>query len=144
MKFKYIYMACYSAICTSFVMKLVNKFKMSFGNQRPSFENCPPPYMVVQFIKHWTDGNKVNCKAVPLILGPALKTENAQYELDRYCVNIPTAHGYRFNYISIISGELPDGYEVGNTQMLEGIVSPNDIYHIVGKYYELLAKESKG
>lgn len=137
-------MACYSAICTSFVMKLVNKFKMSFGNQRPLFENCPPPYTAVHFMKHWNQGNKVGCKAASLILGPELKTEDAKEELFKYCRNIPAAKGYYFNHVSTVSSELPDGYEVGNPNWLEGILSQNDIYHIIGKYYELLAKESKG
>lgn len=138
---KYISLSCY---CTSFVMKLVNKFKMSFGNQRPSFENCPPPYTAIHFIKSWVQDTKAKCKSASFILGPALKTDDAKDELFRYCRDIPTGNGYHFNHVSIISGELPAGYEVGDTKWIEGIITPTDIHHIVGKYYELLAKESKG
>jgi len=141
MKSKYLYMACYSAICTSFLMKLVNKFRMSFRSSTKSFEGCPPPYTAVHFLKEWSANGKAYCRAKSLILGPELKTPEARQELYRYCSTIEAKDGYAFNHASTISTELPDGFRVGDTSALQGIVSQSDIYHIVGKYYELMAKE---
>lgn len=141
---RYISLACYSAIVTSFIMKLMNKFKMSFKGTRETFADCPPPYIAAHFAKNWQSTDGKACFSVrSLIFGPDFKKPESRRELFEFCSTFLCTDGFSFNHISTISNDLPEGFAVGDTSNIAGILSETDIYNIIGKYYELLAKENR-
>lgn len=146
MTVKNLSLAFYSAIFTAFVMKLAEKFKMSFRGAEPTFHNCQPPYTAVHFTTTWnmSDG-RIRCDAKSVVLGPELKTFEHRQKLYEFCQTINCTDGYGFSHISTISWErkLPDGIYVGDVSKLEDIMTRTDIMHIVGRYYELLAQENE-
>lgn len=144
MSIKNLSLAFYSAIFTAFVMKLADKFKMSFRGAGPVCCDCKPPYTAVHFTKTWkaSDG-RIRCDAKSIVLGPELKTCEHRQKLYEFCRTISCTGGYGFSHASIISWELPDGIHVGDVSKVEDIITRTDILHIVGLYYELLAQEKE-
>lgn len=143
MSIKNLSLAFYSAIFTAFVMKLADKFKMSFRSAEPVFHNCQPPYTEVHFTKIWhTSDGRIRCDAKSVVLGPNLKTCEARCKLANICLEINCTGGYSFDRISS-PGNLPPGVRVGDNSQLKDIMTCNDIFHIVGHYYELLAAEAE-
>lgn len=136
-------LAFYSAIFTAFVMKLADKFKMSFRGAEPVSGNCRPPYTAVHYTTTWnTSDGRIRCDVKTAVLGPELKTREHWQKLDEFCKTINCTDGYGFINISVISRELPPGVRVGDVSELEDIMTRTDILHIVSRYYELLAQEN--
>lgn len=143
MSIKNLSLAFYSAIFTAFVMKLADKFKMSFRSAEPVFHNCQPPYTEVRFIKSCnTSDGRIRCDVKSVVLGPKLNTREATRKLANVCLMINCAGGYSFDRISSPEN-LPPGVRVGDNSQLNDIMTCNDILHIVGLYYELLATEAE-
>jgi len=144
MKIRDLSLAFYSAIFTAFIIKLADKFKMSFRSAEPVFRNCQPPYTAVHFTKTWkTSDGRVRCDAKSAVLGPELKTCEHRQKLYEFCRTINCTGGYGFSHTSSISWDLPDGVYAGDVSKLEDIMTRTDILHIVGRYYELLGQEDK-
>lgn len=143
MNIKNISLAFYSAVFTAFAIKLVNKFKMSFRGAESGFHNCQPPYTEVRFAKICnTNDGRIRCDAKSAVLGPKLKTCEATRKLANICLLINCTGGYYFDGIST-PDNLPPDVRVGDNSQLKDIMTCNDIFHIVGHYYELLSKEAK-
>lgn len=144
MTIKNLSLAFYSAIFAAFVMKLADKFKMSFRSAEPVFRNCQPPYTAVHFTRTWkTSDGRIRCDAKSVVLGPELNTCEHRQKLYEFCRTVNCTGGYGFSHISTISWELPDGTYAGDVSKLEDIMTRTDILHIVGRYYELLAQENE-
>ncbi len=142
MTIKNLSLGFYSAIFTAFVMKLTEKFRMSFRHAEPVFRDCRPPYTAVHFTKTWkTSDGRIRCDAKSAVLGPELKTCETRRKLYECCQKINCTGGYGFSHTSSISWELPPDVRAGDVSMLEDIMTRTDILHIVGRYYELLGME---
>lgn len=143
MTIKNLSLAFYSAIFTAFAIKLVNKFKMSFRGAESGFHDCQPPYTEVSFEKFWhTSNGRIQRDAKSVVLGPKLKTRDARRKLANICLEINCTDGFSFERISSPEN-LPPGVRVGDNSQLKDIMTCNDIFHIVGHYYELLSEEAK-
>lgn len=143
MQMKNLSLAFYSAIFTAFVMKLADKFKMSFRGAEPAFHDCQPPCTAVQFMKTWKTGDgRIRHEEKSAVLGPELKTRETRRKLYEFCQKINCTGGYEFGHISIV-WELPPDVRVGDVSALEDIMSRTDILHMVGRYYELLGQEDE-
>jgi hypothetical protein len=135
----------YTVICTSFLLRLFAKFRISFRDTRRPFDRCPPPYAAVHFTKAWSslDG-KVSVDTKSIVLGPDFRSCEARQEMYIYCQTmIRCAGGYSLSHMSTITCELPHGYQVGDTSHVDDIMSFSDRMHIVGKYHELMARDSR-
>lgn len=144
MQIKNLSLAFYSAIFAAFVMKLVDKFKMTFRGAEPVFHDCHPPYTAVHFTVTWnmSDG-RIRCEEKSAVLGPELKTREHWQKLYEFCRAINCTDGYGFSHISSMSRELHPDVRVGDVSALEDIMSRTDILHMVGRYYELLGQEDE-
>ena len=143
MQIKNLSLALYSAIFAAFFMKLAEKFNMSFRGAEPVFHDCQPPYTEVCFTTFWnmSDG-RIRCETKSVVLGPELKTWEHRQNLYEICQTINCTDGYSFDHISYPSN-LPPDVRVGDNSQLTDIMTCNDIFYIVGHYYELLAAEAK-
>lgn len=143
MTIKNLSLAFYSAIFAAFAIKLVDKFKMSFRGAVSGFHDCQPPYTEVRFTKIWhTSDGRIRCDTKLAVLGPNLKTCDATRKLANVCLAINCTGGYSFDHISSPEN-LPPDVRVGDKSQLKDIMTGNDILHIVGHYYELLATEAE-
>ena len=141
MQIKNLSLAVYSAIFAAFVMKLADKFTMSFRGAEPVSHDCQPPYTAVHFIKTWkTSDGRIRCDAKSAVLGPELKTREHSQKLYEFCRTISCTGGYGFSHTSTILSDLPPDVRVGDVSKLEDIMTLTDVLHIVGRYYELLGQ----
>lgn len=137
-------LAFYSVIFTAFVLRLANKFKLSFAGKRMPFSDCKPPYAAAEFVKSWrnSEGNLRSCTRT-LVLGPELKNRESNLKLINFCKSLNCSDGYRFCTLITLEWVLAsDGNPiVGNTDPVKDIMAHTDIMHIMGLYYELAAQE---
>lgn len=134
----------YSAIVASYLMKIFQKFKVSFNGHRMKTYECQPPYTAIHFVKTWHNGtgNSRTCSKT-LVLGPELRTLESKTKLYQFCEKLNCKCGYCFSHVATISWAMSSDGEsvVGNTSSVSDILDSTDIMHIMGLFYELLAME---
>lgn len=134
----------YSAIVASYLMKIFQKFKVSFnGHQMKTYE-CQPPYTAIHFTKTWHNGTgNTRCYSKTLVLGPELRSLYSKTTLYKFCEQLNCKCGYCFSHVSTLSWVTSSDGEpvVGNTSSVSDILDNTDIMHIMGLFYELLSME---